>query len=178
VIPMGNSGREGGNAAHDSTDSDFSPSPSRNVDAAGGDGERRDTGVNETPAPEGTAAAQQQQPLSARGGVRTAADDLDEFLPDDGDAADAPEDRGECPHCTGIRLTPFYGSRVGGADSDKVAFCFSCRSAFSRKDLHVRDVRRENRVYSAKIGAKKAKPSATTAAAAAVAQRSSVTPRR
>jgi len=112
-----------------------------------------DTGVNETPAPEGAAAT-----ASSSNKVRTAADDLDDFLPEEADGgaeAQAQEDRGDCPHCTDIKLTPFYGSRVGGADSDKVAFCFSCRTAFTRKDLHVRDVRKENRVYSARVGSAK-----------------------
>eukprot|EP00658_Telonema_sp_P-2_P017274 TRINITY_DN16691_c0_g1_i6.p1 TRINITY_DN16691_c0_g1~~TRINITY_DN16691_c0_g1_i6.p1 ORF type:complete len:422 (-),score=97.28 TRINITY_DN16691_c0_g1_i6:192-1457(-) len=48
--------------------------------------------------------------------------------------------RGNCPHCV-TPLTPFEGTRFGTRpeDSEKVAFCFSCRRAFTGRDLKGRD---------------------------------------
>ena len=48
--------------------------------------------------------------------------------------------RGDCPHCS-IPLTPFEGTRFGTRpeDSEKVAFCFSCRRSFTGKDLRQRE---------------------------------------
>jgi hypothetical protein len=88
-----------------------------------------------------------------------AADDVDEldedaFQPEgegiDEDAVAAEEyatpSQGACPHCA-VALTPYHGDRVGGGDKDKVAFCFSCRRAFSRRDLRNRDLRLSNKRF-------------------------------
>jgi hypothetical protein len=147
-------------ATHNDTDSDFSPSPSASADPRAVAGAA--AGVNATPTPQPTAPATTTAAVGTGitesvERVRTAADDLDEFLPADDPAAAAAaaepqrrEDRGNCPNCTIVALTPYFGNRVGGADNDKVAFCFSCRTAFTRHDLHVRDLRRDNKVYVAK----------------------------
>ena len=47
-----------------------------------------------------------------------------------------------------VSLTAYSGVRVGGEDQDKVDFCFSCRRAFSRRDLRHRDQRLCNKRYA------------------------------